>query len=237
MKHHLTKSSWFTVILLSWGLMPFAFSVSTLANDTPSEEIPPVIRVDGERVYLGKITIIPTKQRLELPARINLSEELIEYVLVEEKGKVHESLLVTQVPAMDLQLALLMITPRNPGTQDSVKPGPGQAQASLADIEMHLEWHDTISGLQELPLEEFILQDPPKRPMQPTKWRFQTAKHREGKLEATVTGSLITIIRSDDAIIAYPGQDRENDEIWFANKATTPAVGTPINLIIRNKRP
>jgi hypothetical protein len=45
--------------------------------------------------------------------------------------------------------------------------------------------------------------------------------------------SLIALIRDSTALVNNPGADRDNDQIHVPNAALLPAVGTPVEVVIR----
>ena len=57
---------------------------------------------------LGDMTFSSATHEIRIPAVVNMSEGILEYALVHENGKTHESLLKTPVKPTELNVALLL---------------------------------------------------------------------------------------------------------------------------------
>ena len=80
---------------------------------------PGVFEIEGVRLNKKAGTV-------EFDAFINMEKGLLEYLLVEKSGKVHESLLRTNIEPFNLQIALLMI-----GLEGTMNPLAGQGDARI----------------------------------------------------------------------------------------------------------
>jgi hypothetical protein len=67
------------------------------------------IQKTGDVTYeLGGVRFNSATREVRLPCSVNMTEGAIEYALVAETGKTHESLLKTRVNPFDVQVALLL---------------------------------------------------------------------------------------------------------------------------------
>src|SRR5690606_16282973 len=82
---------------------------TALADEPLVPEGKPAIQEIAPGLFkFGEITINVPNKEVSFPVSVNQTEGNLEYVLVNENGKTHESLLATPVKSMDLQVALLL---------------------------------------------------------------------------------------------------------------------------------
>jgi hypothetical protein len=68
------------------------------------------VRALGKGAYeIGEVRLDETRRTVSFPAVVNLDEGLLEYALVSEGGKIHESLLVTRVEPYQIHLAATLL--------------------------------------------------------------------------------------------------------------------------------
>jgi len=74
---------------------------------------PPPLKMVSPGVYeMGGCRIVKKENRVEFPAEVNMDKGLLEYVIVGNSGKVHESLLRTAISPYALQISLLLLRNR-----------------------------------------------------------------------------------------------------------------------------
>jgi len=81
-------------------------------GDAPEQSATPkpaVVRIDEHTLRIGKVTFRPDTREIRIPTQVNMTEGLLEFVLVRMEGKVHESLLVTEASGTDINLALKLL--------------------------------------------------------------------------------------------------------------------------------
>ena len=166
-------------------------------------------------VYMaGAITIVAADHSVRFPAEVNMAGGIIEYALVHEGGKVHESLLSTKVSPLELNVALLLARPKQGGTR----------------VRVLIKLSDDAS---EMPVEKWIRRNDADKLMENGVWAYQGSRLEEGVLVAERDGSILGIIEDRDAVIGNPRDGRENDDIWEAARGDVPKVGTPVEVVIR----
>ena len=78
--------------------------------DQKVEEVKPnVEQIDETKFRIGKITFDKKTREIRVPTRVNMVDGLLEFLLVHQNGKVHESLLVTDASATNLNLAFTLL--------------------------------------------------------------------------------------------------------------------------------
>lgn len=198
---------------------------------SPAPEQPLPLQEIGPGVYaLDEIKIYVKDGRIEFPAKINMAEGLLEYLLVGEQGKVHESLLATPVQASNLQIALLML-----GLQGTKNPLSMQGEARIPEgspvrIRVRLQ---NDQQKKTIAVEEWIINRSSGKVMSPMDWIFTGSIINNGQFMAQVEKSLVAIFHDPVAVIDNSLEEGSHDEFWFVNKGMVPAVGTEVTLVIQ----
>ena len=90
--------------------------VSVSADDKASvEHEKPAAKKVGENLYrIGAVTVDAKLRAVAFPAKVNQLVGLIEYAIVTETGKVHESFLSTKVKPSDIHAGVLLLGVKMP---------------------------------------------------------------------------------------------------------------------------
>lgn len=168
------------------------------------------------------------KQRktITFPATVNMAEGAVEYALVHTTGKVHESVLKTEVGAAEIHVARLLMGPPAPARDPKTSPDLQGLRVGLS-----VRWK---AGQEErsAPLEDLISNTITKKEMTRGPWVYNGSRVVEGTFLAGRDGSIISIIADPDALLNNPRPGRNDDEIWKVNTAVVPAVGTTVVVVL-----
>lgn len=207
----------------------FASALLSLVNicggaETVQTNQPPLVKVAEGRYQFADIQLNQKERSITFPAVVNMDEGVLEYALVHESGKVHESLLRTEVAPRDIQVALLLVSPKknNPPTEAS-RPNP-----LPVEIFVHVE-----PGAETSRIEDWILNVEKKRSMTPGTWDFIGSMIRNGIFAAQSEGSIVSIIADSASIIENPREGRDNDDIWQVNKQAVPKKNTIVEVTFK----
>jgi hypothetical protein len=189
-------------------------------------------------IAFGLVMVDPRKRTVSFPARINMTNAIVEYAVVTGYGKTHESLVVTEARATDLQAALLLLSLKPSGPQV-----PGQETLEVppeSGVRIDLVWHQDQSEYVR-PLEDVILMttDGGERVtgvMAPGPWLFNGSGLSPEGFVAHFEGSLISLIWDPGAIINNPRLDRADDEIHLPHAGRLPGPPTPVTVRIQAAR-
>lgn len=185
---------------------------------------------------LGKVKIDAAARTASLPAKVNMRDGVIEYVLTSEKGKTHEALFTTSASPMDLHLGCLLLGMKGAPLLGDV--GSGMPLKSAESVKVSVTWETngppTVRPLSSLMrLAKGSPADPgkslPEGPWHYTGSRFLAS----GQFAAEAEGSLISLIRDGSALLNNPGPTRDNDELHLPNPDTLPPKGTPVDIILQ----
>lgn len=206
---------------------------------TPVEKLPdsPLKKLGEEEFDLGGVHLNTREQSVSFPAFINLTDPnvMLEYVLVHDTGKTHESLLRTDREPYFVHLAFLFL-----GVEPSAEPpAPGQdpfATKGGRDVDIFVEYEAEDQGKEEsvrVPLNEWIRNGEKKALMKAGPWFYNGSYFHDAAFLAQREGSIVSIIEDSSALINNPRVGRNNDEIWFARIPEELKVGVPVKVFIQ----
>lgn len=178
--------------------------------------------------------------RISFAATVNQHQGLVEYLLVNEKGKVHESLLATKVLPHDLHLALLLIGLKDP-TANSKAPVPPTAIDSAylqsapklkgPDVRLSVKWTDDGKE-KEVPVEDWVFNLDTKQAMSAGPWTYNGSLVENGVFLADQEDSIVAVITDPTALVNNPRKGYDNEDIWQIKEASVPPINTPVEISI-----
>lgn len=171
-------------------------------------------------VKLGTVRIDAAQRAISFPAEVNQRVGLVEYLLVHESGKVHESILRTKVGAQDFHAAALLFSEAS--TNKAPKLTVKDIEISWAEGEKKKIWSAA----------ELILDKDHRRALGKTKWTYRGSRLVDGVFLAQRDGSLIAIMEDQDAVIDQGTPEAANDENWEPMTDRLPAIGTAVEVRI-----
>jgi hypothetical protein len=220
------KTAWLLFLALGLG-------AGGLAGDKPSAELKERVKQVGPGMYrVGDVTVDAKLGVAAFPAKVNQLVGLIEYALVTETGKVHESFLSTKVRPSDIHAAMLLL---------GIKPNGG--------VSVDVGWKVGGKWVRK-PIPDCIGQYPLEAASErddkvtdksfDTKsrdWKWTGACLRNGKLTADVSGSILSLQPDTDALaLIEPMVDtgRFGTHVW---PKRVPKLGQAVQVFIRLTKP
>ena len=232
-------------LLLFLPSLGFAQTAAPEAKPTvdPAAAIKRMKDLGDNRFQLGDIEFNSKTREVRIPCAINMQEGQIEFALVHETGKTHESILKTAASPVDVQIAMLLCNfePGHNGlfdheTDPKVKKNLEETQTKTPganQVQLRVEWD---KGQQKADLRDWILDGSTKKaPTDFEHWIFNGSMVQESGFSAALHGNLIGIYYDVCGIINCPSPRNRNDELWMVLKTLVPAVDTPVTLIISPK--
>lgn len=199
----------------------------------PAAQVAPIEKVSQGVYRIGEIIINKSEKSVSFPAHINMNKGLLEYVLVRNGGKTHESLLRTAIEPYSLQVALLLI-----GMEGTDKPldfqgAPEKPQGTAVTISLELQ--NAAGKMISLSPEEMCTKNVDNKfePINNLTWIFTGSVVRDGRFLAQTEGSMIALYHDPVALIDNSSPGGESDKIWFVKEDKVPPVGTPVTVIIK----
>jgi hypothetical protein len=183
---------------------------------------------------IGQVKLDQAKGTVTFPATVNLREGAIEYLVVTDYGKIHESLLRTSVTPHHLQLALLLLGLEPRGTNAFVIPKLSP-RARTGGLTVDVAW-TTKGRVRRTAAGDHVRNLRLRQTIGRGRWVFAGSRFREDGFAAQSDGSIITVIDDPDAIIAsaLPGSD--DDDNWLAAGRRLPPMDSPVEVILTIRR-
>ena len=212
--------------------MALGLGAGGLTGDKPSADLKERVKQVGPGMYrVGDVTVDAKLGVAAFPAKVNQLVGLIEYALVTETGKVHESFLSTRVRPSDIHAALLLLGAKPPG-QLSVevgwKVGDKWVRKPIADcigqypVEAASERDDKVTD------KSFDLKS--------RDWKWIGIHLRNGKPTADVSGSILSLQPDTEALaLIEPMVDtgRFGSHVW---PKRVPKLGQAVQVFLRMKK-
>jgi len=212
------------------------------ASSTTAPAVPPVLREISPGIfdYQG-IRLDKPKRRISFPGTVNMRVGLIEYLLVTELGKTHESLLATKILPRDIHLAMLLIgTPDNSKANSNEPVPPSAIDTSYlrsapklkgSPVRISVAW--TKDGKRkEIPAERWIFNLQTNHAMTTGPWTYNGSLVQDGVFLADQELSIVAVITDPTALVNNPRAGYDNDEIWQVQDKVVPPLDTPVEVSI-----
>jgi hypothetical protein len=198
-------------------------------------EKPVVERLDENRFRIGSVTFDQKTREIRFPASINMNDGLLEFIIVHENGKIHESLLKTDISPTHLNLAFTLLryppSPELYRRPDAGPPAVSETTQTGARISIRVEWKDG-EKTRDIPINEWVQHTVNGTTMPEGPWVYGGSEIQGGKFVPETTGDIAAIYLSNTSLINYPGKDNGDDTVWFAYPKRVPAPDTPVTVII-----
>jgi hypothetical protein len=222
-----------TFLPINYGLL--------LAAEPVAESKPSVKKLDGTRYQIGEVTFDEKTREIRFPTKLNLVNGLLEYLVVHQKGKVHESLLTTEISPTHLNLAFILLKykrspelyplPNETGGASDIFPEVTADVKASSRVNIDIEW--TQDGkTQRLPVNECIQHSVKTTAMPAGPWLYGGSDFSDGQYVPEICGDVIAIFLAPSALLHYPGEDRSDDNVWIPFPKRIPAEGTNVTVII-----
>ena len=193
------------------------------SNSVPADPSAPRIHKLGDgRILVGLVTVDPQRRQISFQAKVNQRSGLVEYAVVTSKGKVHESVFVTEASATHIHMAALLLKFASP-----------EGQVEPVKIAVEVEWQLDGSA-RRASLDRFIVhtKDAGANRAGSTlgreAWHYAGSVLNDGVLVAEAEGSVIAIISDDAALIHNPRAGRVDDELHAPNSDLLLEQGCPV---------
>ena len=203
-----------------------------LAGDEPSPGLKQRVKEIRPGIYrVGDVTVDGKLGVVAFPAKVNQLVGLIEYALVTETGKVHESFLSTRVRPSDIHAALLLLGAKPPG-QLSVevgwKVGDKWVRKPISDCIAQYPVEAASGRDDKVTDKSFDLKS--------RDWKWIGIRLRNGKPTADVSGSILSLQPDTEALaLIEPMVDtgRFGSHVW---PKRVPKLGQAVQVFIRLKK-
>ncbi|MEM9017792.1 MAG: YdjY domain-containing protein [Verrucomicrobiota bacterium] len=193
---------------------------------------PVVTKIGNHRYRLGEILIDSKAREIRIPVVVNMREGgPIEYILVHENGKVHESILTTATSPLQLQIAFQLLNFKSgDGDLFNVLIPPELLQkegGNASDRGDSVNVHVRFDGEErDVDAAQFIIDGATANPMTSEPWVYTGSRIEETVFMAEVEGSIVAIYLDHLAMLNMTREGADRDERWGANGDAVPEIGT-----------
>jgi hypothetical protein len=198
----------------------------------PTADGPSAGEIDFERlpngdIRLGLVLLQRDPRALLFPATINMNVGPLEVLIATPVGRLHESLLRSEVNPLHLQTMLILLGLENGPRLNSADHPRGD----LVDI--FVEWTTDTGEIRREPVENWIIDNRTGEPMAQAGWVFVGSSVANGEFLAATAGNLALLFSVGDTVLDNPDPEAEDDTLYEANPAKqTPPRKTPVTVIL-----
>jgi len=189
----------------------------------------------SQKLEFHGIQIDKDQRTVTFPAAINMKDGMLEYLIVSDKGKTHESLLSTKIDPYDIQVAMLLLGIKPAEKADSEPPGQitkgylsSAPELKGEKISLFLSWPG-----HRVRAEGLIWNLDKNAAMTDGPWTYNGSEMYAGRFLAEVDGSIAALVRDSGALVNNPRPGNDDDQIWEVYSKATPPVGTPVDVTIK----
>ena len=217
----------------------FALAAFLLSGPVVLGEKPEVVDLGDGKYKLGLVTFDENTRRISFPAEFNQSEGIIEYAIVHENGKIHESLLTTKASAFNLNVALKLLRYQSspelfPILDENYEstgkyPEVPEAQKTASRLQVLLNW-EVDGKKEEASLNDLIYHVGNESAMEPVPWIYQGSYVHENSFKAETSGDIAAIFITRSSLINFSGKDNSTDEPWIPFQKRIPPLSTPVTV-------
>ena len=188
-------------------------------------------KIGKDKFRFGDVIIDQRKRVVEFNATSNQKNGLIEYALVHESGKTHESLFRTKIRPQILHACLLLLkhTQTDRFFENLWSENPEKIDFSRSVIKTEVRW-DQNGSQEKFSLEELSINTKNNSKLKEGSFIFTGSKKIEDTYLADVSGSIIAVYADEDAVINSSDHDSNNDDVWIANEKLMPDLEVPVVL-------
>jgi hypothetical protein len=219
-------------------------AVSGIAAEPTAAPTAPVMRqIDPGIFQVGQIRIDQRQGTISFPARVNMSDGNLEYLLVTPMGPTHESLLSTEIRPADLHFSMLLLGAKGAGitTPAPEEAGPAQINKDYLShaprlkgdqIQISVKWK-AGDAERSAPVEDWISNNETNKPAPRGPWIYTGSMFVGDRFLAQSEGALAALVTLPAALINNPRKGSDNDLLWAVNAKAVPPVDTPVELVIK----
>jgi hypothetical protein len=203
------------------------------------------VQVKGDEYRFGDIFFNRKTREIHFAAEVIQDEVLLEYALVNAiTGKVHESLLATEIRPINLQIVMKLL--RYEESKRDIWPEyneKGEIAKPMQDdgkgrVELFITSTDPAGKKRTFPLSDWIErrdgEEVAKREQMPAgRFTYTGSDLWEGSFIAESEGAFAAIYRYAGAMFNSFQPLSDDDDVWYPKEGAVPKIGTKVELTIK----
>ena len=204
---------------------PLAPSPQVYPVGSEPQPEPSPVRWEGQTAILGAVRLDSATKTVTATGWVNQTAGAIEVLACGLAGKVHESVFVLPVNALDLQAALLLAGLKG----GEPMPALGQGPPNGAPVDIFVDWKSG-DETKTARAESFVSNVEENAVLPETPWTFTGSVVKDGQFKAFAEESLVVTYWDPYAIVNISLPCGANDELLVVNTNVVPEVQTPVAL-------
>jgi hypothetical protein len=199
----------------------------TTVGQAQTTNQPPIKQIAPGRFQVGRVILDKQSRSVTFPAVVNMTEAIVEYLVVTRDGKVHESLLRTETSPKDIHVAMLLLDAKGAGT-NAVPENPAKAIPGDPVI-IEVSWKDK-GREKRVRAEDLILNTQLKTNLAKGVWIYNGSGIEEGAFMAEREGSIVSLITDPFALVNNPRPGRDDDDLCEVDSKAVPPLDTAVEV-------
>jgi len=210
------------------SLVIFMLSTQLFSEDNVTK-LPEIIKISDGIYQFGDILIDRKSNTIEIPAISNQISGLVEYGIVHEDGKIHESLFRTKIRPQILHTSLLLLKAKPVASffENLWSDEPKVINYDNYCFDIFVNWEMNGTKFNKT-FEKLSINQNRKQSVEKKSFIFTGSRVIEGTFLAETSGSILAIYADDNAILNNSDYDSANDDVWIANKEEMPPLELPV---------
>ena len=208
------------------------FLLGNSSAESP-ESWPKLKKMENGRYIFGGVTIDKNKRVIEFSAVSNQNNGLIEYGIVNEGGKIHESLFRTQVSPQIIHASLLLLKekPFKDYFEDLHKGRFNENNYINHAFGVEIVWENNGTRMEKNIRELYSNQEKKDRYIKQGVFLFTGSRMIQKTFMAEHTGSILAVYIDQDALFNSTEYDSNNDDVWIARKSEMPPLEIAVTCV------
>ena len=213
-------------------LVLVALFVPLLSYAEEANTYPEISEIGLGRYQFGDILIDQNNREFLFPGICNQISGLVEYALVHEDGKVHESLFRTKVSPRFVHACFLLLKEKPETRFFKILDSNVSEWTNLRRIELSIIWEQN-NTYQEKPISSMVINQTDNRELASKSFVFSGSSTIEGQYLAEMDGSIIAVYHDSRAVLNSMDKQSNSDEVWIAHQIAMPPKGHPVRIRLK----
>ncbi len=223
------------------GLAMALVTLGAEGENAPNPAGPEVKNLGDGQYRIGSIMVDKAKGRFRVPARVNLIEPPIEFLLGTRGGdKLYETVLEAEASAIEFNLACILIglDPQNAKDAEAEAPRMPGAPPRGAAVTLTVSWERDGEPIEQ-PASRLLLQGDPPRVTTDDDWVYTGGVHyTDGRYLPEMAGVLVGLVHKGESIIEHrDGIGVGSYGSIAVNPGALPAVGARVEIEVAKPSP
>jgi len=228
-------------------IVEFEPSEENPVNTVEAEQQKLIVKqIDKDNFKIGEVKLNKKTKEITFPAEIGNPQDIIEYLLVSQHGKIHESLLTTKIRPLHLNIAFKLLSYTESKELFRILGDDfmmtDKYHQETADTKKAARFNIFISWKKDgtehsYHINELIFNDTTQKHAEIQPYIYGGSYLRQGKFQADLTGDIVAIFTDRGAVANFSNKGNDDDTIWFANTERLPDADTKLTITLKQHQP